>query len=405
MERVLEGINVLEVSAWAFVPSAGAVLADWGAEVVKVEPPDGDPMRGLITGGIEGGPSFPWEIWNRGKRSIGLDLRNPGGRDLVLRLAERADVFLTSYLPPTRRKLGIDIDDIRARNPSVIYACGSGQGPLGEEADRGGYDAITFWARGGIAAATTPPGAERPVGQPAGAFGDSLSGMGLAGGIAAALLRRASTGEGAVVDVSLLGTAMWCMQMSIAGAAVMMAAAAQPGAAPPASPQLANPLVNSYETSDGRWLALCMLQRDLYWPGVLEVIGRSDLGDDPRFADPAALGAHVAEAAEELAKTFRTRTLAEWRQALARQPGQWDVVATVPELPHDPQALANGYVQRVSYDGGVELPLVSAPAQVDRTPPPLRPAPQFNDDADDILGTLGMTQDEILEAKLAGALA
>src|SRR4051794_24906265 len=130
MEKALEGIKVLEVSAWAFVPSAGAVLADWGAEVIKVEPPDGDPMRGLITGGITGGPSFPWEIWNRGKRSIGLDLRNAGGRALLLRLAEHADVFLTSYLPPTRRKLGIDIDDVKACNPSIIYACGSGQGPL-----------------------------------------------------------------------------------------------------------------------------------------------------------------------------------------------------------------------------------------------------------------------------------
>jgi crotonobetainyl-CoA:carnitine CoA-transferase CaiB-like acyl-CoA transferase len=407
VERALEGVKVLEVSAWAFVPSAGAVLADWGAEVVKVEPPDGDPMRGLITGGITGGPSFPWEIWNRGKRSIGLDLTNPGGRDLLLRLVEDADVFLTSYLPGTRRKLGIDIEDVRGRNPAVIYACGSGQGPLGDEADRGGYDAISFWARGGVAAATTPPDAARPVSQPSGAFGDSLSGMGLAGGIAAALLRRTRTGEGAVVDVSLLGTAMWCMQMSIVGGAVMVAASApQDAARPPmAAPQLANPLVNSYETSDGRWLALCMLQRDRYWDGVLAATGREDLRSDPRFADPSALSAHTQDAADELARTFRTRTLAEWRTALAGQTGQWDVVANIFEVPRDPQAVANGYVQPVSYEGGVDLPLVSAPAQIDRTPPALRPAPAFNGDADDLLAALGMTEDEILEARIAGALA
>jgi crotonobetainyl-CoA:carnitine CoA-transferase CaiB-like acyl-CoA transferase len=406
VDGALEGIKVLEVSAWAFVPSAGAVLADWGADVVKVEPPDGDPMRGLVTGGVTGGPSFPWEIWNRGKRSIGLDLGNPGGRDLLLRLAEQADVFLTSYLPPTRRKLGIDIDDIRARNPAVVYACGSGQGPLGDEAERGGYDAISFWARGGVAAATTPPEAARPVAQPAGAFGDSLGGMGLAGGIAAALLRRSRTGEGAVVDVSLLGTAMWCMQMSIVGAAVMVAAARQGGEAPaPTASVLANPLVNNYETADGRWVALCMLQRDVYWDGLFAAVGRADLRDDPRFADPAARDRNTAEAAEELAGTFRTRTLAEWREALATQPGQWDVVANVLEVPHDPQALANGYVRPVAYEGGVELPMVSAPAQIDRTPPPPRPAPAFNDDADDILTELGMTQDEIIEAKVAGGLA
>src|SRR6266542_1185887 len=149
MERVLEGVKVVEVAAWAFVPSAGAVLADWGADVVKIEPPTGDPMRGLINAGIAGGPSFPWEIWNRGKRSVALDLTRPTAREIVLELAKDADVFLTSYLPSTRKKLGLDIDDLRAVNPSIVYACGTGQGALGPEADRGGYDSITFWARGG----------------------------------------------------------------------------------------------------------------------------------------------------------------------------------------------------------------------------------------------------------------
>jgi crotonobetainyl-CoA:carnitine CoA-transferase CaiB-like acyl-CoA transferase len=407
MERVLEGVKVLEVSAWAFVPSAGAVLADWGAEVVKVEPPDGDPMRGLITGGITGGPSFPWEIWNRGKRSIGLDLRNPDGRELLLRLVERADVFLTSYLPSTRQKLGIDVDDVRGRNASIVYACGSGHGPLGEDADRGGYDAITFWARGGVASGATPPGADRPAPQPAGAFGDSLSGMALAGGIAAALLRRTRTGEGALVDVSLLGTAMWSMQMSIVGGAMMMAMASkQPdaGSAPAGGPLLANPLVNNYRTSDDRWLALCMLQRDVYWDGVCDAIGRGDLRTDPRFADPDARTANSADAAAELEKTFASRPLADWRVALATQPGQWDVVNNVLELPSDPQAVANRYVQPVAYDG-VELPMVSAPAQVDRVAPALAQAPGFNDDADALLTELGLGLDEILEAKLGGGLA
>ena len=399
-ERVLEGIRVVEVSAWAFVPSAGAVLADWGAEVIKIEPPDGDPMRGLITGGVTGGPSFPWEIWNRGKRSIGLDLRNDGAREIVLRLAETADVFLTSYLPATRKKLGIDIDDVTGRNPDVVYACGSGQGPLGAEADRGGYDSITFWARGGVAAGATPPGAARPVTQPAGAFGDSLSGMALAGGIAAALLRRARTGAGGVVDVSLLGTALWSMQMSIVGVAVMMSQGGTGGA----TPQLANPLVNNYRTSDNRWLSLCMLQRDVYWDGLCDAVGRPDLKTDPRFADPAGRTAHVPEAVAELETTFGTRTLAEWRVALSTQAGQWDVVASVIELPADPQAIANGYVQPVGY-GTVELPLVSSPAQVDRIAPDLRPAPAFNGDADDVLLGLGLTAEEILDARISGALA
>ncbi|HKY16124.1 MAG TPA: CaiB/BaiF CoA-transferase family protein [Microthrixaceae bacterium] len=403
MEQVLEGVRVLEVSAWAFVPSAGAVLADWGAEVVKVEPPDGDPMRGLISGGVTAGPSFPWEVWNRGKHSIGIDLRNPEGRELVLKLAESADVFLTSYLPATRQKLGIDITDVQARNENIVYACGSGHGPLGDDANRGGYDAISFWARGGIAAGSTPPDAARPVNQPSGAFGDSLSGMALAGGVAAALLRRERSGVGAVVDVSLLGTAMWAMQMSIVGASVMVAAFAKGEAPALPAAVLANPLVNTYRTADDRWISLCMLQRDVYWDGFFESIGRSELSTDPRFADAAARTEHTTDAVAELEATFATRPLAEWRVALATQPGQWDVVSNVLELPADPQAVANHYVQQVGY-GETELPLVASPAQIDRTAPALRHAPEFNDHADELLTRLGLTEEQILELRISGAL-
>jgi crotonobetainyl-CoA:carnitine CoA-transferase CaiB-like acyl-CoA transferase len=407
MERVFEGVRVVEVSAWAFVPSAGAVLSDWGADVVKVEPPTGDPMRGLVNAGIDAGPSFPWEIWNRGKRSVALDLSRPKARDIVLDLARSADVFLTSYLPTTRAKLGIDVDDVRAVNPSIVYACGTGQGALGAQADRGGYDAISFWARGGVAATITPPDAERPIGQPGGAFGDSISGMALAGGVAAALLRRSRTGEGAVVDVALLGAAMWSLQMSIAGAAVMVAQA-QAGGGTPASnspaQQLFNPLVGNYRTSDGRWVALCMLQRDRYWDGVLVALGREDLRTDPRFATPDALSGHIEDAAAELQHTISTMTLAAACAALSRQPGQWDVMQTVLELPVDPQATANGFVQPVAYGDDVTLPLVASPAQFDRTPPRLGPAPEFGADTDDVLQALGMDMDAIIEAKIDGAV-
>ena len=409
MERVLEGVRVVEVSAWAFVPSAGAVLADWGADVIKVEPPRGDPMRGLISGGVGsgGGPSFPWEIWNRGKRSIALDLTQPQARQIVLKAAAGADVFLTSYLQPTRHKLGLDIDDVRTVNPSIVYGCGTGQGPRGAEADKGGYDSISFWARGGVAATVTPPGVERPVGQPGGAFGDSLSGMALAGGIAAALLRRERTGEGAVVDVALLGTAMWSLQMSIVGAAAMMAATTTRGDGSPSTPagiQLFNPLVNNYKTADGRWLALCMLQRDLYWDGVLVALGRDDLRVDDRFSSPEALGSHIGEAIVELERAFASLTLDEARVALGSQPGQWDVLQNVLELPVDPQAIANGYVQSVGYDGDIALPLVSSPAQFDRTPPPLGRAPEFGAHTDEVLAELGLDGDQIMEAKIAGAV-
>jgi crotonobetainyl-CoA:carnitine CoA-transferase CaiB-like acyl-CoA transferase len=407
MERVLEGVRVLEVSAWAFVPSAGAVLADWGADVIKVEPPTGDPLRGLVNAGVgaDSGPSFPWEAWNRGKRSIALDLKNPAAHEILLKAAAAADVFLTSYLPPTRRSLGVDVDDIRAVNPSIVYGCGTGQGSLGEEADRGGYDAISFWARGGVGSIVTPAGAKRPIGQPGGAFGDSLSGMALAGGIAGALVRRARTGEGAVVDVALLGTAMWCLQMPIVGAAVMMSRPPVEAADKSASnPLIFNPLVNNYQTSDGRWVSLCMLQMDLYWDELLIALGRQDLRTDERFRTPEALNAHVAEAVTELEQIFGALTVKDARAALGSQTGQWDVMQNVLELPGDPQAIANGFVQPVTYEGDITLPLIASPAQFDRTPPRLGRAPEFGEDTDDVLSELGLDADQVMEAKIAGAV-
>ena len=221
MNQPLQGVRVIEVSMWAFVPSAGAVLADWGAEVIKVEAPTGDPIRALTFGGVQptDGVAYSWEMFNRGKRDIALDLKTAGGQEIVHELAATADVFLTSLLPAAREKMRIDDETIRAVNPKIIYASGTGQGTRGPEARKGGYDSISFWSRGSVSASVTPEGSE-PIGMPSGAFGDSLSGMALAGGIAAALAQKEKTGEGALVDGSLLGTAMWAMQMATIGAAV-----------------------------------------------------------------------------------------------------------------------------------------------------------------------------------------
>lgn len=335
MSKPLEGIKVVEVSVWAYVPSAGAVLADWGAEVIKVEPPSGDPIRGLVNAGV--GPmegiTFTWEIFNRGKKAIALDLTVPEAQEIVYQLVESADVFLTSLLPPVRSKLGVDLERIRARNPQIVYAAGTGQGARGAEADRGGYDSITFWSRGSVSASVTPADYRRPIGMPAGAFGDSISGMALAGGIAAAIARRALTGETSVVDGSLLGTAMWAMQMGIVGAAVAAAAPPPPTAA---APPVVNPLVNNYQASDGRWVALCMLQPDLYWEGLCRVIGREDLVIDPRFATPADRATNASLIIEELTKTFRSMPLSHWTEVLSHQKGQWDVVRLVTEVSSDP---------------------------------------------------------------------
>jgi crotonobetainyl-CoA:carnitine CoA-transferase CaiB-like acyl-CoA transferase len=214
MSGPLAGIRVLEVASWMFIPSGGSILVDWGAEVVKVEPTaGGDPQRGLITSGLvpggAGGVNFMIEQPNRGKKSVAIDLTHPDGHEALMKLVEASDVFLTSYLPPVRRKLKIDNDDLRARNPNIIIARGSGQGPMGPDAEKGGYDGASFFARGGVGAVMPERPDGYPMGQPSPAFGDVMGGMAMAGAIAAALVKRERTGEPSVVDVSLLATAMW----------------------------------------------------------------------------------------------------------------------------------------------------------------------------------------------------
>ncbi len=400
MTDVLDGIRVVEVAGWAFVPSAGAILAEWGADVIKVEPPTGDPIRGLVhpkSGPFEG-QTFEWDMFNRGKRSMALDLREKEAQDIVHRLCETADVFLTSYLPQARMNLGIDVDTVRRHNPSIVYACGSGRGPNGAEADKPGYDLMTFWSRGGVSASVTPPGVKRPVGMPAGGFGDSLSGMALAGGIAGALVKKARTGEGSLVDGSLLGTALWCMQLGIAGTAITgsMDQLASAG-------KIFNPLVNTYRTSDGRWIALCMLQHDRHIEGLCAALGREDLLSDQRFSTSEARHVHAEDLIAELEAIFATGTLDEWRVVLERQEGPWDVVNRVTDLADDPQAVQNGFVQHVEC-GDTNFPMVASPVQFDRTPPTLHCAPGFGAQTEEVLLSMGMDWDGIIAAKVSGAV-
>jgi len=398
----LSGVKVVEVSMWAFVLSCGAVLSDWGADVVKVEPPEGDPIRQLTMSGIPPGykgVTFMWEIFNRGKRSVAIDLRADGARDILYKLVEQADVFLVSLLVGARQRLGIDVEDIRAINPGIIYAAGSGQGAFGPEAGNGGYDAMTFWARGGISAALTPEG-HHPIGMPTGAFGDSLSGAVFAGGIAAAVARKRETGEGGVVDGALLATAMWAMQAGIIGASVLDVPTL-PGISRTTMP---NVLVGSYRTKDGRFVALNMLQPDRYWPGFCEVAERPDLIDHPAFGTNELRAEKLEETLGVMDEIFAKWTLEEWRERLSRQDGQWDVLKLMGELTSDPQAVANKYIQDVDYGEGRSVKMVSAPVQFDRQIDPLRPAPELGADTDEVLLEAGLDMDQIIAAKVSGAL-
>lgn len=402
----MQGIRVVELSTWAFVPSAAALLAAWGADVVKIEEPStGDMLRGITAWGVgptSGPAGHPLvQAFNRGKRSVGLNVASDRGREVLMRLIDRADVFVTNFLPPARIKLGIDVADVTSRKPGIIYGRGSGQGVHGPEKDKGGFDAISYWSRSSAARGAMSAGQPHPVSLPGPAFGDSQSGLNLAGGIAAALFHRQRTGEALVVDVSLLASGMWSMQGGIT-ACGYLGLQDLPNIDRDAPP---NPLVNVYGTADHQFVSLAMLEADRYWPGVCQALGRSDLQSDPRFATADLRSENRRDCVAELDAEFGRRTLIEARQALSSQTGAWDVVQTAVALHDDPQVIANEYIGYVEQQGLAPVPFVRAPIRFNDTPEPVALAPELGAHTEEVLLELGYDWDEILALKDAQTIS
>ena len=396
-----EGVRVVELAQWVFVPVAGALLAEWGADVIRVERPEGDPYRALATQGIgtdSDGVNLSVALANRGKRSITLDLQREQGRSLLDDLLATADVFLTNLRPRALERLGLDAPSLRGRYPSLVYARGHGYGVRGPDANQAGYDASAFWARGGLGHVLTPPDRDYPIGQ-RGAMGDRNGAMALAFGISAALLKRTRTGTGSVVDVSLLATAMWTLSSDLLAALNGGEVKRVPGRGPQP-----NPLVGSYRTKDGRHVMLVFLEADRYWADFCKALGRDDLLADPRFVDLAARRANCQACVAELDAEFATRTLAEWKDLLARIDAPWAPFQSVEELSEDPQTIANGYIGDVHLDDGRSYRLPAVPVQFDEEPAPLRPAPEHGEHTEAVLLDLGYDWDRILEFKNAGAI-
>jgi crotonobetainyl-CoA:carnitine CoA-transferase CaiB-like acyl-CoA transferase len=400
----MQGVRVVELAAWTFVPAAGAVLADWGADVIKVEHPEtGDPQRGLVSMGVipgskSGGMNFLMEQPNRGKRSIGIDVAHPDGRDLLYQLVETADVFVTNLLPDSCSRLGVDVDSIRARNPKIIYARGHGQGVRGAEANRGAFDAAAYFARAGVAdALSSANGAFPPSQRPA--FGDVMGGLTIASGIAGALFKRERTGEPSVVDVSLLGVGMWNLSFDILLGQALGFALPKGGD----RTQNPNPLVNVYRTGDDRFIILVFLQADRHWPELCAAIERLDLLTDERFKDASARAANKQECTAELDAVFGSQPLEHWKKVLADIEGVWAPVQTAMEAFDDPQAAANGYVPRVEGDAGT-FPVVSSPVQFDEQPIAPTRAPEHGQHTEEILLELGLGWDRIIALKERAAI-
>ncbi len=433
---VLQGVRIVELASWTYVPSAGAALSDWGADVIKVEGvATGDPGRALVVGGFTRQAARPdadfiLELGNRGKRSIAIDIKSDRGRELFGRLLASADVFLTNWLPGALERARLTVEDIRSFNPKIIIARGTGLGVRGPDRDRGGFDAATYLARGGVAYTLTPFGSETPAVQGPG-FGDLQGGATLAGGVCAALFHRERTGEPTIVDSSLLAQAMWSIAPSISAADFF-----DIDGIPGAPPGLAiNPLVNRYKTKDGRWIQLVFLQPDKFWAGFCVRMGMSELATDERFVPSSNLIANTPEACaligeaiasqdlahwhevladepgvwaalatELLANTFARHDLAHWQAVLEDEPGVWGALATPRETLNDPQVEPNGYVVTNVDDHGEKYRIVAAPVQFNETPPAPARAPEHGQHTEEILLELGIDWDDIAKAKEAKAI-
>jgi crotonobetainyl-CoA:carnitine CoA-transferase CaiB-like acyl-CoA transferase len=343
-----------------------------------------------------------WEPFNRSKRSIGVDIAVPEGRDIILELARRSDVFLTSFLPDARRKLGIEVDDLRAVNPRIIYARGSAHGQRGAEAERGGFDALAYWLRTGVGSGIRPAGHDEVVMQPGPGYGDIQTGLTLAGGVLGALYHRERTGEALEVDTSLLAQGVWAMIGTLVAA--NLAGYDEMPKTPGRRGDADNPLMSTYRTGDGRWVILGMIQPDRYWEGFCKAVGHAEWAGDPRFVDLEARKEHKTELIAMLDELFVSAPLDHWKECLSAQDGPWSAVQRVGDLNRDQQVWDNGYLQDVDYGLGRSLTLATAPLQFNGEVPTLRRAPEFGEHTEEVLLELGRSWDDITALRETGAI-
>lgn len=407
MTQVMKGVRVLEVAQFTFVPAAGAILADWGADVIKIEHPvRGDTQRGFINmGGVQLDPNRHTlvEHPNRGKRSVGIDVSTEEGQALLYEIAKTCDVFLTNYLPQVRQKNKFDVEHIRAANPDIIYARGSAYGDKGPEREVGGFDGTAFWSRSGIAHCMTPPELDGPLSQGMPAFGDSIGGMFIAGGIAAALFHRDRSGEPSELDVSLLSTAWWASGANLTQG--METGVISRNAMPTSGGSPANPFLGNFRTSDGGTINLCIVTPGHVIRDTFEHLGIPEAADDPRFADLAGLIANAPAASTLIADAIAGQPFAYWRQHLKTMKGQWAPIQSLLDLVTDDQTVANDMIVEVDMDDGKPLRLVRGPVQFNHEPTRTTRAPKASEHTETFLMELGLEWDRIESLKSVGAIA
>lgn len=383
MTGPLHGVKVVELGVWVAGPAAAGILADWGADVVKIEPRTGDPARtfGRMLG-LDVDVSPPFELDNRSKRSVVLRLEEPDDRDAALGLIDDADVFVTNIRPSALRRLGLDYAALAARRPRLVYGLITGYGSAGPDADRAAYDVAAFWARGGPAALLTPPGGDPPFQR--GGMGDHSAGISLAGGICAALFARQTTGAGQLVSTSLYRQGVYTVGFDL-NTYLMSGQSVSLGR----RDTMGNPCMNNYTASDGRRFWIVGLQGDRHWPALCRAVDRPDWLTDPRYARPRDRAVNARELIGELDAVFATRALDEWAQIFDRDPEFfWSPVNTIEDILADEQFHAAGGIVEVP-DGPSTVPMVASPVDFGNVPAqPTGVAPRLGEHTAEVLDEL-----------------
>lgn len=399
---MLDNYRVIELGLWVAGPSAGAILADWGADVVKVESPEGDPMRRLFALLVGHGQtaSPPFDLDNRGKRSVVIDLATEAGRDALHKLVRGADVFITNLRPEAVDRLGFGADRLLADNPHLVYAAITGYGLEGPDAHRAGYDVGGFWARTGVAATLAPGDAPPP--QIRGGFGDHVTGVTTVAGILGALLERERTGKGRLVETSLLRTGMYCLGWDLG--IQLRFDKLNP---PLARHEEINPMVNCYRSADGHWFWLLGVESQRMFPKLCAALGRDDLLADERFAEGRGRRHNATALVEALDVEFARRDLDALTAAFDEHDVWWAPVNTPAEAVLDPQALAAGAVVEVpAGEGAPAHRAIASPVSYPGAPlPPLGPVPGLGEHTDEVLREAGFGDDDLAALRASGAVA
>jgi crotonobetainyl-CoA:carnitine CoA-transferase CaiB-like acyl-CoA transferase len=398
---MLRGVRVVELAVWVAGPGAGGVLSDWGADVVKIEPPEGDPCRNLFMAlaGLKEPKSPPFDLDNRGKRSVVLDTRVPEALALARRLVAGADVFVTNLRPDALAKLGLDWESLEPTCPRLVYASITGYGLRGPERDRAAYDVGAFWARTGAEHIMFPTGVE-PHGI-RGGFGDHVTALSLVSGVMAALYQRERTGRGQRVATSLMRTGLYCVGWDT-GIRLRFGTVA---ASLPRTEAL-NPVLNQYRCREGRWFWLLGLEAERHWPKLSRAIERPELANDSRFATARERRKNARELVALLDAVFATRSLAEWGPRFDEVDLWWAPVQTQDEVVLDPQVRAmNGIVAVPEAGGAGEFQAVATPLEFSAAHVgPQGPPPKLGEHTDAVLAELGLGADEIRRLRERGAL-